>query len=173
MKQPWQIRKLGPDDAESWAAVRWEALTNHPLAFGASPPATLEELTESIRPRLTSSEVSIIFGAFDGPQLIGIVGIIREPERKERHKARIWGMYVALSHRRSGTGELLLNTAIQQAQSWQGVEQVVLSVTEVADDARRLYERAGFRAWGREPRALYSEGRYADETYMIRDLAEE
>jgi GNAT superfamily N-acetyltransferase len=117
--------------------------------------------------------VSIIFGAFDGPQLIGIVGIIREPERKERHKARIWGMYVALSHRRSGTGELLLNTAIQQAQSWQGVEQVVLSVTEVADDARRLYERAGFRAWGREPRALYSEGRYADETYMIRDLAEE
>jgi hypothetical protein len=95
MNPHWHIRKLEPEDAESWAAVRWEALTNDPLAFGASPPATLEELAESIRPRLTSSEVSIIFGAFDGPKLIGIVGIIREPERKERHKAL-----------RGGTGRL-------------------------------------------------------------------
>jgi GNAT superfamily N-acetyltransferase len=85
---------------------------------------------------------------------------------------RVWGMYVALSHRRSGIGELLLKAALQQAQSWQGVQQVVLSVTEVADEARRLYERAGFRAWGREPRALYSDGRYADETYMIRNLTD-
>ena len=67
---------------------------------------------------------------------------------------------------------MLLNAAIEQATFWQGVRQVLLSVTEVADDARKLYEQRGFRVWGREPRALYSEGRYADEIFMILDLSE-
>jgi RimJ/RimL family protein N-acetyltransferase len=164
------IRKLKPDDAEIWAAIRWEALERHPLAFGASLPSDVAELAESARTRLTSPEESVIFGAFEESTLVGIVGIVREPAKKERHKARIWGMYVKSGVRRTGVGELLLKAAIRQAQEWEGVDQVILSVTEVADDARRLYERNGFRAWGSEPRALGWEGRYVDEIYMTLSL---
>jgi GNAT superfamily N-acetyltransferase len=170
MSSRYTIRNLEPSDAEPWAVTRWEALTRHPLAFGATPPETLPQLADSVRARLASPEQSVIFGAFDGFELVGIVGVVRETGKKERHKSRIWGMYVTESHRRSGLGALLLNAAIQQARSWEGVRLVTLSVTDAADGARNLYERHGFQAWGREPRAIYAEGRYADETHMTLDL---
>jgi len=169
MDSSYSIRKLTPNDAELWAALRWEALTQHPLAFGASPPGNVSELAASVSRRLHSSDESAVFGAFHNAKLIGIVGIVRESERKERHKARIWGMYVTASHRRAGVGESLLNTAIGEAQSWH-VEQVMLSVTDVGTEAHRLYERRGFRPWGREPRAILWDGKYADEIYMVLNL---
>jgi ribosomal protein S18 acetylase RimI-like enzyme len=93
-------------------------------------------------------------------------------EAKERHKAVIWGMYVAAETRRRGTGGMLLQTAIQYGRSWPGVEQIHLAVSEVATEARRLYERNGFKEWGREPRAICWDGRCADESHMFLDLRE-
>src|SRR5262245_45667784 len=164
------VRKLDEQDTEAWTALRREALENHPLAFSASIPDDVESWIESIRARLASTDDSAVFGAFDGMSLIGIVGIVRNTGLKERHKSMIWGMYVRSGNRRSSIGELLLRTAIQQARSWPGVELVQLAVSHVASDAKRLYERAGFEEWGREPRALCWQGRCADETHMILDL---
>jgi GNAT superfamily N-acetyltransferase len=81
-------------------------------------------------------------------------------------------MYVTAGRRRNGAGDMLLRAAIQQARSWTGVEQVHLAVSEVAQEARRLYERNGFQEWGREPLALCWEGRCADESHMVLDLRE-
>ena len=47
---------------------------------------------------------------------------------------------------------------------------VHLAVSEIATDARNLYDRLGFQEWGREPRALFSAGRFADESHMVLDL---
>jgi RimJ/RimL family protein N-acetyltransferase len=163
------VRKLNPDDAEAWASLRHEALLAHPLAFGASVPDDLSSLVDSVRPRLAASEESAVFGAFDNDDLVGIVGIVRNTG-KERHKALIWGMYVTPAKRRHGLGELLLRAAIEQTRSWPGVELVHLSVSEFAGDARKLYERMGFQVWGREPRALFWDGRFADESHMVLDL---
>lgn len=113
-----------------------------------------------------------MFGAFTGASLVGIVGIARDTGYKERHKSLITGMYVTLGSRRGGAGSLLLRAAIDQARSWTGVEQVHLTVSEVAIEARRLYDKNGFREWGREPRALCWQGRCADESHMILDLRE-
>jgi RimJ/RimL family protein N-acetyltransferase len=113
-----------------------------------------------------------VFGAFLDVSLVGIIGILRDAGRKERHKSKIWGLYVTPESRQTGAGQMLLRAAIQQARAWTGVEQVHLAVSEVAIEAKRLYERNGFRAWGREPRALCLDGRYADELHMILDLRE-
>jgi GNAT superfamily N-acetyltransferase len=164
------IRKLDRDDAEGWASLRQEALEAHPLALGASIPEDPKILVESFLARLTSNEESAVFGAFIGDSLIGIAGIRRNPSEKERHKALVWGMYVTAGSRRKGVGDMLLRTAIRQARSWAGVELVHLAASEVAEGARRLYERNGFQEWGREPRALCWEGRWADESHMVLDL---
>lgn len=80
-------------------------------------------------------------------------------------------MYVTAASRRRGVGGKLLDAAIQEASSWPGVEQIHLAVSDVAAEARRLYERAGFQEWGREPRALFWHGRYADEIHMVLSLS--
>jgi L-amino acid N-acyltransferase YncA len=79
-------------------------------------------------------------------------------------------MYVTAGNRQHGVGERLLRAAIEQARTWKGVQQIYLSVSDEAGSAKRLYEKVGFKEWGREPRALCWEGRYADETHMIFNL---
>jgi GNAT superfamily N-acetyltransferase len=79
-------------------------------------------------------------------------------------------MFVRPENRRGGVGELLVRTAIEHARSWIGVEQILLVVNDVAPEAKRLYERSGFRVWGIEPRSLKHNGLYTDATQMILDL---
>ena len=79
-------------------------------------------------------------------------------------------MYVAPAQRRRGLARALLQAAIEHARRWPGVEQLNLGVTEASDSARRLYESAGFRVWGREPRALSWQGRFLDEDHLTLDL---
>jgi Acetyltransferases len=166
------IRILDPGDAPTWAKLRLEALETHPLAFGASLPGEFSVLVETARDRLKVSEDSAAFGAFIGSALVGTVGIRREGGAKERHKCLLVAMYVRSEDRRTGIGESLVRSAIQLARSWNGVEQVLLVVNDVAPEAKRLYERLGFRSWGIEPRSLRHDGLYADATHMILDLRE-
>jgi RimJ/RimL family protein N-acetyltransferase len=81
-------------------------------------------------------------------------------------------MYVSPPNRRNGAGEMLLRAAIQRAHAWPGVEQVHLSVNDVAPEAKRLYERSSFQEWGHEPHMLCWQGQYTDAIHMILDLRE-
>jgi RimJ/RimL family protein N-acetyltransferase len=166
------VRELNPTDAEAWAALRKESLELHPLSFGALVPNDPRALVDVMLQRLKESG-SKIFGAFQDESLVGMVGLRRIPGPKEGHKVFIWGMYVTARSRRGGAGSLLLHAAIREARTWSGVEQIHLSVSSHASEAHRLYERHGFRAWGREPRAAQWAGEYADEIHMILDVRDE
>ena len=164
------IRRLSPDDARAWALLRKEALETCPLAFGASLPNDFNILVEAAMDHLNVGEDSAAFGAFVENVLIGIVAVRRDDGAKRRHKCLLISMYVRTLNRRTGAGDLLVKAAVGHARSWSGVEQVLLTVNDVAPEAKRLYERNGFRTWGIEPRALKSDGKYTDATHMILDL---
>jgi GNAT superfamily N-acetyltransferase len=164
------IRRLRPEDAESLVALRRQALEGDPLAFAASVDDDRGLSLEFVRTALADDHGQAVFGRFEGTHLAGMVGVVRESKLKRRHVALIWGMYVAPPARRQGVGRALLAAAIAHARTWPAVDHVQLSVTDTATSARRLYEAAGFRCWGRESRALQWEGRFVDEFHLVLDL---
>ena len=99
---------------------------------------------------------------------IGLAVSARNKYRvKRRHKGHIWGMYVAPRLRGKGAGKALLIETLRVARSSDGLRTILLSVSETQGEARRLYERLGFQAYGTEPGALRVGGQYLDETFMI------
>jgi ribosomal protein S18 acetylase RimI-like enzyme len=164
------VRTLTPDDAPALIALRREALHREPRAFAASPDDDRGLSITFMRAALAREEEQAVFGCEESDILVGMIGLIRPPERKQSHKTRLWGLYVQAQHRRRGAGRALLDAAINHARSWHGVIQVHLSVATGALPALRLYESAGFRVWGREPRALHHEGDFVDESHLVLDL---
>lgn len=150
--------------------LRREALESHPLTFSSSTADDRVLKAEFVEYSSRSGATSAIFGAVDNDQWGGMVGVYRIEGRKERHRAQLWGMYVTPAMRRRGIGVALLAAAIEHARNWPGVSQVHLSVTGAAGEARKLYERAGFRAWGCEPRALQWQGQVVDEYHLVLPL---
>lgn len=159
------IRQLTPSDAAALVALRRRALLDTPLAFLASPEDDLARSEDAVREQLQRGPDSVVFGAFDD-DLVGMLGLFREPHVKAAHKAYAWGMFVAPERRRRGIGARLLAAVIEHARTLGGVEWVQLSVSESTPDARRVYERAGFEIWGVEPDALRHEGRSAGECHL-------
>lgn len=98
-----------------------------------------------------------------------MIGLVKATRLKQCHKAMIWGMYVQPRRRRAGLGRALLNAAIEQARTW-SVDQLQLTVAEPATAAKHLYETAGFRIWGTEPRALQWNGQFVAEHHLALDL---
>ncbi len=164
------IRPLRPDEASVYVEIRREALENVPLAFASSPEDDPGRSVDAVRESLSDRSTLLISGAFAADRLVGIAGIGRYAKTKQRHRAIIWGMYVAEEARGRGVGRALLDAAVGQARAWPDVLQVHLSVTDVAPEARRLYESAGFREWGAEPRSLGLDGRFVTEYHLVLEL---
>jgi RimJ/RimL family protein N-acetyltransferase len=160
------IRFLGEDDAEDYAALRREMLLDAPLSFAASPEDDVAGSVEAVRDQIRRAPETVIAGAFR-PRLVGAVGLYRDRHVKAAHKAHVWGMYVKPAWRRQGLAAALLEAVLAHARSLPGIGQVHIGVSSTAPDARRLYERFGFRAWGEEPEALRHGGASAAEAHMI------
>ena len=112
-----------------------------------------------------------MLGAFDATgALVGSIGFAREERRKQRHKALVFGMFVAPEHAQRGIGRALLDACIARARATAGIEQLELTVTASNARATRLYEAAGFRVFGVEERALKIGDRYYPKAHMVLDL---
>ena len=167
-----EIRRLGPADAIAYRALRLRGLREHPDAFTSSYEEEEAKPIDVVLARLGAGAGEVIFGAFAGDELVGVLGMGREPRTKNRHKATVFGMYVAPEHARRGIGSMLLAHVVDNARRERGLEQLVLTVTETNAAARALYERAGFRSFGIEPRAIRVGDTYFGKNHMILHLAQ-
>ena len=163
------VRRLGTADARALMTLRRAALTSEPLAFVASVEDDVGLVAASVERFLADRDEQAVFGAFEGDELVAMIGVVRAAKTKQRHRATVWGTFVLPQARGRGLGGALVAAVVAQARTW-GLAQLMLGVTDAAPAARRLYERAGFRTWGREPRALQSDGRFVDEEHLALDL---
>jgi Sortase and related acyltransferases len=158
------VRRLTAEDGVEYFALRQEALTREPCAFGSSPDDDRFRSVEAVREMLRDPS-HLVIGVFT-TELAGAVGVRREMRSKLRHKAVLWGMYVRADYRRQGFGRRLVEEAIRVARE-DGVVQLHLTATERAAAARALYESLGFVVWGVEPSGLRVQGQDLAEHHMV------
>lgn len=165
------IRALGASDAEAFRTLRLAGLADTPEAFGASLADESARPLERFTERLTPPAPSRVFGAFSGPDLVGIAGFLAYDGEKHRHIGLLWGVYLRPDQRGKGTAARLIEALIAHAR-----QHVVILHADVGADnhaARRLYEGLGFRLYGVQPKALCMDGRYIDEAMLALDFTED
>jgi ribosomal protein S18 acetylase RimI-like enzyme len=165
------VRRLTEADAEAFQALRLRGLRESPEAFGSSYEEEADRPVEIVAERLSGATGAAAFGAFDGAgALVGIGAVRRETQRRARHRAGIYGMYVAPEARGRGLGRALLRALADHARTLEGVERLDLGVTVPNAAARGLYAAFGFVTWGVQPDAYRSEGRAWDTEMMTMAL---
>lgn len=160
--------RLKPDHAPAYRALMLQAYAHHPETFTSSVAerAVLPMSWWTKRLDNTVGAAEMVLGTFDGEQLVGVVGLGFEGRDKVRHKATLFGMYVAPQARQQGHGSALVQAALASARARPGIRLVQLTVTEGNQAAQALYQRCGFLVFGLEPQAVAVGGGFVGKTHM-------
>lgn len=162
-----KIRILNESDAQSYQQVRLSALKINPEAFGSTYEREVEFSLEFVAKRLEPIKEKFILGAFTNNSLVGTVTFMRENSVKVSHKGNVFAMYIAPEVRRMGLGKSLMIDLIRRAKTFDGLEQINLTVVSENNSAKKLYQSLGFEVYGVERNALKFNGQYLDEDLMV------
>lgn len=170
-----RIARIAPADLSSYKRLRDEGLKLHPDAFDSDIESEQARPPESYIGRLGLYETlggTFLLGAWDGKDLVGMIGLERQSLQKLRHSAELNSMMVNPKATGKGVGLMLINAAIAEAHKAIGLEQITLRVSTSSESAIRLYERAGFQACGVLPHAIKlvdgpGQVRYFDKLTMV------
>ena len=160
-----EIKQLTGKDAELYKAIRLEMIDKHPDAFGG----TVEEL-ELLDLSILGMhmEHDLVFGAFDGEDMIATAACNLNDSPKIWHMATLYCVYVREGHQGQGVTSRLFKTIFEALPGY--VEQIKLSVAANNEPAINAYEKLGFERYGTEPRVIKWQDRYYDLILMMKML---
>lgn len=165
------IRPLKETDLDAFLALRKQSWTSDPLSWDHDPGEVMSR--EEWLPRMEAiPNERFILGYFltedrKEPELAGIIGFSRFEKLKRRHRAMVWGVYVGPVARGRGVSKLLLEECLRRARGMEGLHHLILSLSNHATAACRLYSGAGFKEFGRELEAARTGGVAMDEIHMM------
>jgi ribosomal protein S18 acetylase RimI-like enzyme len=163
-----EIRLFTEQDAQTLWDLRMQALETDPWSFVDSPEELRTISVEQFATRLRAEDAeNFIVGAFERDSAVGMVGCYQEVPLKRRHKAWIWGVFVAPAARGHGIARSLMQAAIARAKAIDGIEMVMLTVAVDQPAPRKLYESLGFRSIGVEPKGIKIGNQAHDEEHMV------
>lgn len=165
------IRPLDPGDMHAYRELRLEALRNHPPAFGMDYETAAAQPDSYWIEQLQPSDDHATFVAEVDRQFVGMMGVYRENNPKQRHAGYIWGVYVRPHARGAGLADALFEACITWGRAHE-LRLVRLGVGTTNGAAIRCYLRNGFSVYGVEPEVIYWDGVYYDELLMVKHLVE-
>ena len=172
----YTLQELGPRDAASFRAVRLQALSEAPEAFGTSVFEERKKTVRTYQRELGQGKKypgEFLLGVFSedaSPELLAVLGFYRHQKAKTMHKGLFWGMFVAESARRRGLGRWLLAEALERVRLISAVEVLQISVVTSNEPAIKLYESFGFETYGREDKAFKLGNCYHDVFHLSYNL---
>jgi ribosomal protein S18 acetylase RimI-like enzyme len=155
------------DDWKLWKSLRIEGSQLNPDAFDN----TLEELNgfdDAYYQEVLHENV--VFGAFDGDELVGGLGFAPGQIAKQRHRGEIFNVFLKPKCRGKGVGKMLFSHVINYVKNERPeTMQLHLSVGTFNSPAVGLYQSVGFQVYATEERRLRaSDGiGFIDEFLMI------
>lgn len=169
-----EVRRLAAADAVHYRSLMLHAYAHEPDAFTstAAERSALPSAWWLARIGAVPGAPDVAFGAFCEGVLVGAAGLAREQRERTRHKAVLFGMYVAPGFRNRGLARQLVRAVLAHAHALPGLLQVQLTVTASNAAAVKLYESCGFSCFGVEPLALKVGDALVDKRYMWCQLAD-
>jgi ribosomal protein S18 acetylase RimI-like enzyme len=127
-----EVRRLRPDDWETFREIRLRALADAPDAFGSTLERELAFTEDDWRERLTGPVVVV-----EDPRAVAVGGIFLNDDVPQ-----VWGMWTDPGHRGRGHARRILDEILPSDRTAQ------LDVNVKNPGARTVYERYGFVGTG-------------------------
>ena len=172
--QKYSLVRLGAESAAEFRAVRLEALKQFPENYASAYEVECEWKLSAFEERLRDY---VNVGAYvpmiddrssNCRQLVGIATLVPQTPARMKHKADITSVYVKPEYQGKGIAKAMFMWLEEEAAK--KFDQLHLSVVAKNNDACRLYEWLGYKAYGLEPRAAKYNGQYFDDVFMVKFL---
>jgi GNAT superfamily N-acetyltransferase len=163
-----QVRTIRPDEWAELRAIRIEAISDTPTAFGSTLDDTRAHPDAYWRWRAENNAAgteSVLFVAERSRGWVGLAGAFLD-ESNPAKSCDLISMWVRPTERGRGIGRGLVEAVVAWARS-RGLEQVALWVTATNLEAAGLYRNCGFVPTG-ETQPLPSHSELVEERMVLR-----
>lgn len=158
-----EIRPANPDEGPYLA--KWLA---DPAILRWFPMTDAREIDDAVKIWMGYTRFQSCFTAYENGAPVGMAILYIQPYQKFAHQC-LFAIIVDEKHRNKGIGKALMQHMIDAAKNQFKIEILHLEVY-AGNPAIRLYERMGFKEFGRQPKFIKQDGEYIDKIMMQKEL---